>query len=223
MKAQNLRHWKGSIDTPPSRSAKRGHIPRLLSCYEKFILALVRTRKGFDIAFLADTFCISTSQVSRIYITRVIFLSNELSFLVPWPSKAEIQAKLSQRFKKFKNLRIIIDCVEFFIQKPKIPESQKITWSSFKHWSTAKVLAGITSTSVISFIHLWNSPISDKKIVRNSGLVNLLEEGDAVMAQKGFLFWDLLVMKKVSLIFPAYCRGHRLSARGTTQTRRVAS
>ena len=66
VKAKNLRNWKGSIDTPP-RSLKRGHIPRLLTCYEEFILTLVRTRKGFDVAFMADTFGISTSQVSRIY------------------------------------------------------------------------------------------------------------------------------------------------------------
>ena len=59
--------------------------------------------------------------------------------------------------------------------------------------------------------------------MRNSGLVNLLEEGDAVMADKGFLVRDLLVMKKVSLISPAYCRGPRLSSRGATHTRRVAS
>ena len=52
VKAKNLRYWKGSIDTPSSRSLKRGHIPRLLTCYEEFILTLVRTRKGFDVAFL---------------------------------------------------------------------------------------------------------------------------------------------------------------------------
>ena len=198
VKAKNLRYWKGSIDTPPSRSLKRGHIPRLLTCYEEFILTLVRTRKGFDVAFMADTFGISTSQVSRIYNTWVIFLANELSFLVPWPRKGEIKEKLPKRFKKFKNLRIIIDCAEFFIQKPKIPESQKITWSSYKHWNTAKLLVGITPTGVISFIPpLWTGSISDKEIVRNSGLVNLLEEGDAVMADKGFLVRDLLVMKKL--------------------------
>ena len=221
VKARSLRYWRGSTDTPPSQAVKRGHVSRLLTPWEEFILTLVRTRKGFDIAFLADTFAISTSQVSRIYNTWVIFLSNELSFLVPWPTKAEIRAKLPKRFQ---NLRIIIDCAEFFIQKPQIPESQKITWSSYKHWNTAKLLVGITPTGVISFIPpLWTGSVSDKEIVRNSGLINLLEEGDAVMADKGFLVRDLLLMKKVNLISPAYCKGPRLSSRATTHTRRVAS
>ena len=58
---------------------------------------------------------------------------------------------------------------------------------------------------MISFIPSpWTGSISDKEIVRNSGLVNLLEEGDSVMADKSFLVRDLLVMKKVSLISTAY-------------------
>ena len=65
--------------------------------------------------------------------------------------------------------------------------------------------------------------ISDKEIVKQSGLVNLLEEGDAVMADKGFLIRDILAFKKVKLVSPTYCRGPRLTAKGTTHTRRVAS
>ncbi|XP_028404033.1 uncharacterized protein LOC114526650 [Dendronephthya gigantea] len=180
-KAKHLRYWRGSIETPCSQEVKRGHVPRLLTPFEEFILTLVRTRKGLDVAFLADTFEISTSQVSRIYNTWIIFLSNELSFLVPWPSRVEIQEKLPKRFKRFKNLRIIIDCAEFFIQKPKILESQKITWSSYKHWNTAKLLIGITPTGVISFIPpLWTGSVSDKEIVKTLhivvGLGSLLEE-----------------------------------------------
>lgn len=184
----------------------------------------MRTRKGFDVKFLADTLGINPSHVSRIYNTWVTFLSQELSFLVPWPSRSELRKSLPKRFKKFKNVRIIIDCLELFIQKPKVPASQKMSWSSYKHWNTAKLLVGITPTGVVSFIPpLWTGSISDKKIVKQSGLLNLLEAGDAVMADKGFLIRDLLAFKKVHLVSPAYCRGPRLSVKGTTHTRRVAS
>ena len=60
--------------------------------------------------------------------------------------------------------------------------------------------------------------------MKQSGLLNLLEEGDAVTADKGFLIWDLLTFKRLYLIVsPAYCIGAHLSAKGTTHTRRVAS
>ena len=53
--------------------------------------------------------------------------------------------------------------------------------------------------------------VSDKEIVKATGLVNNLQKGDAVMADKGFLIRDLLIFKKVQLISPAFCRGPSLS------------
>ena len=97
----------------------------VLTRREQFILTLVRTRKGFDVKFLADTFGISPAQVSRIYNTWITFLSQELSFLVPWPSRSELKKSLPKRFKGKENVRIIIDCLELFIQKPKNPFKPK--------------------------------------------------------------------------------------------------
>ena len=197
-----MRYWKGSVDTPASRREKRSAQPRLLSCWEEFVLTLVRTRKGFDLHFLADTFGISVNQVSCIYNTWITFLSEELSFLVPWPSRSEIQRVLPKRFKEFSNIRVILDCCEFYIQKPVIPESKKTTWSSYKHYNTVKLLVGITPTGVISFLPpLWTGSTSDKEMVRNSGLLNCLDEGDAVMANKGFLVRDLLAALRKSNLF----------------------
>ena len=230
-KATDIRLWRGSKNTKRSSKkrateAKKKTISNdgVLTKWEQFVLTLVRTRKGFDVKFLANTLGINPSQVSRIYNTWVTFLSQELSFLVPWPSRSELRKSLPKRFKNFKNVRIIIDCLELFIQKPKVPESQKMTWSSYKHWNTAKLLVGITPTGVVSFIPpLWTGSISDKEIVKQSGLLNLLEAGDSVMADKGFLIRDLLALKKVHLVSPAYCIGPRLSVKGTTHTPRVAS
>ena len=230
-KATDIRIWRGSKNTKKSSKKRATEVKKkstindgVLTKWEQFVLTLVRTRKGFDVKFLADTLGINPSQVSRIYNTWVTFLSQELSFLVPWPSRSELRKSLPRRFKNFQNVRIIIDCLELFIQKPKVPASQKMTWSSYKHWNTAKLLVGITPTGVVSFIPpLWTGSISDKEIVKQSGLLNLLEAGDAVMADKGFLIRDLLAFKKVHLVSPAYCRGPRLSVKGTTHTRRVAS
>ena len=205
-KATKIRYWRGSKNTKTSSQKRKRknsakHSVGVLTKREQFILTLVRTRKGFDEKFLADTFGISPAQVSRIYNTWITFLSQELSLLVPWPSRSELKKSLPKRFKGKENIRIIIDCLELFIQKPKIPSSQKIIWSSYKHWNTAKLLIGITPTGVISFIPpLWTGSVSDKEIVRKSGLLNLLEEGDAVMADKGFLVRDILAFKKVHLV-----------------------
>ena len=230
-KATEIHYWRGSKSTKTlteKRKTKKKatcvNDEGVLSKREQFILTLVRTRKGFDVKFLADSFGISPGQVSKIYNTWITFLSQELSFLVPWPSKSEVKKCLPKRFKRFENVRIIIDCLELFIQKPNIPSSQKITWSSYKHWNTAKLLVGITPTGVISFIPpLWTGSISDKEIVKQSGLVNLLEKGNTVMADRGFLIRHILTFKKVKLVSQVYCRGPRLTPKGTTHTHRVVS
>ena len=51
----------------------------------------------------------------------------------------------------------------------------------------------------------------------------MLQEGDGVMADRGFLVRDLLVTKKVHLICPACCKGPRLSVKGVNYSRRVAT
>lgn len=82
-KAESLRYWKGFVNIPPSGHEKKKGPPGILTTWEELILTLVRTRKGFDVHFLADTFGITVGHVSRVYNTWITFLSCELSFLVP--------------------------------------------------------------------------------------------------------------------------------------------
>ena len=64
-----------------------------------------------------------------------------------WPS--EVTKCLPKRFKTVKNVRIIIDCLELLIQKPKILLFKpKYSRSSYKHWDTAKLSAGIVLISI---------------------------------------------------------------------------
>ena len=217
-------HCTGKVDTIQPKNKKKTCKERVPTPREELVLTLVRARKKFDVFFLGDTFGISSGQVSGIFNTWIIFLSNELSFLAPWPVQSEAKNNIPKQFKKYSNLRRIIDCLELFIQNPKLPSSQKVTWSNYKHRNTAKLLIGITPDGVISFIPpLWTGMVSDKGIVRGTGLVDILDEGDAVMADKGLIIHDLLTLNKVHLISPASCRGPQLTARGTTYSRRVAS
>ena len=44
-----------------------------------------------------------------------------------------------------------------------------------------------TNWSIFFYSPLWTGSTTDKEIVKNSGLLDCLEEGDAVIADKGFL------------------------------------
>lgn len=103
-------------------------------------------------------------------------------------------------FSKYPDTRIIIDCTESFIEKPSSPSTQKASWSDYKHHNTAKLLVGITPSGAFSFVSkLWSGSTSDRCVTQESGLLDLLEEGDHVMADRGFTVRDLLTKKGVKL------------------------
>lgn len=79
-------------------------------------------------------------------------------------------------FKKFPNTRIILDCTEFFIEIPSSLVNQTLTYSSYKSHNTFKLLVGISPTGVVTFLSkLWGVNASDMQIVKESGLLDLLE------------------------------------------------
>lgn len=102
-KATKIPLWRGSKSTKKSlRKKKRVTETPKTTENDGVLITLVRTRKGFDVKFLADTFGMNSSQVLRIYNTRITLLSQKLSFLVPWPSRSELQIKMSS--KKIKKI-----------------------------------------------------------------------------------------------------------------------
>lgn len=197
---------------------------RKLSIKEEFVLTLTRIRRGFDVEVLGDIFGVHSSVVSRIFTTWINFLYLELNFLISWPTREQITTNLPKCFKHFPKTRSIIDCTEFFIQKPSLPSSQRVTWSQYKHHNTFKALISISPTGSFTFISkLFTSSISDRRIVEESGYLEKLEFGDDVMADRGFLIRDLLAKRSANLNIPPYSMGKQLSSKAVTKTRRIAS
>ena len=101
--------------------------------------------------------------------------------------------------------KIVIDCTEVFIEKPTSPYAQRATWSEYKGLNTIKALVGITPSGYFSFLsNFWTGSSSDRKITQECGLIDLLEEGDSVMADRRFNVRDILTKKKVYLNIPPF-------------------
>ncbi|GFT57157.1 uncharacterized protein NPIL_427811 [Nephila pilipes] len=104
-----------------------------------------------------------------------------------------------------KDIRIVVDCTEFPIQKPSSPMEQQLTFSSYKNTNTLKGMIGITPNGAISFISpLYCGSLSDKQLFIKSKLMDRLEPNDVVMDDKGFLIAEELesiVCKLLYLIF----------------------
>ena len=104
---------------------------------------------------LTERFRVSPILCSCIFTTWIKLLSTVMGkVLVAWPTKESIREHLPEVFLKsgYGKCRVIIDCAEVFIDRPKSLSSQAATWSDYKHHETFKFLVGITSTGFISFL-----------------------------------------------------------------------
>ena len=195
-----------------------------LTLWEQFLLCMVRLRRGVDTEQLADMFGVSSSTVSRIFNTWVNLLAQELpAYLFCWPTKEQIKQTLPQIFKSFPKTRAIIDCTEFYIQRPSMPSSQRKTWSSYKQHNTYKLLVACTPNGYISFeSNLWTGNASDRKITFNSGFLDYVEPYGDIMADRGFCIRDALALMNATFNIPPFTNKKCLSSHAVTKIRRIA-
>ena len=203
---------------------KRG-TSRSLTPLNEFFLVLCRLRCGLLEMDLSFRFQISQSTVSRIIITWINFLFFKFKDIPIWPCRQQVNHFMPQLFKEFyPTTRCIIDATELFIQSPSNPQAQQLTFSSYKNHNTLKALVSITPSGAISFVSkLYGGSISDRELFLQSGLLDLLEIGDSVMADRGFTIADVLDARGVTLNIPPTKVNDQLSASELITTRRIAA
>ena len=119
----------------------------------------------------------------------------------------------------------IIDATEIFVERPALPELQQLTYSSYKNHNTYKGLIGISPSGAVTFISaFYPGSISDKELTRCSGILDLLEEGDSAMADRGFDIKEDLDLLGVRLNIPQFMKGKKqLNDEELVETRRIAT
>jgi len=95
-----------------------------------------------------------------------------------------IDEKMSECFKTlYPKSSVIIDCTEMKTQTQSSLVVNSQMYSNYKSACTVKCLLGISPHGVITFI---SGCMADVEITKLSGILDLLEENDSVMADKGF-------------------------------------
>uniref|UniRef100_A0A672P1W6 DDE Tnp4 domain-containing protein n=1 Tax=Sinocyclocheilus grahami TaxID=75366 RepID=A0A672P1W6_SINGR len=185
----------------------------ILTLPEQFLVVLMKLRLGLTHQDLAFRFKVSCGTVSNIFHEWLDVMAKELQCLVQWPSRKEIRRNLPTLFKTtgFQKVRCIIDCTEVFTERPTSLQARAITYSHYKSHNTVK------------FLVFWGGRASDKIITKNSGLIDLLEQGDHVMADRGFNFPEYFANKCVRLHVPASTKGRKqLTGLEVTHSRKMS-
>ncbi|XP_070559129.1 uncharacterized protein [Ptychodera flava] len=221
---KSLKYWSGSGSSTEKKYQTRGKKPgpkRKLTNYQEYLLTLIRFRLGLLSSFVGDLFGVSKTRVSQIFITWMNLMGNFFSSKL-WLSRQQVDQGTPRT-------RIVLDCAEFFIENPRTPTAQSTTCSSYKSHNTYKCLVGVAPDGTFNFISkLWGGNVSDKVIMAKSGLIELLEPGDRVMADRGFNIQNLLLPKQVKSSTSAFAhkgpggKGKRLNTKELVESRRIA-
>ena len=120
--------------------------------------------------------------------------------------------KLMPKFfqRSYPSTLVIVDCVEFFINTPDSLTCQSATFSEYKSHNTVKCMIGISPYGHVTIgisphghvtivLPVFEGSASDRHIVEESGLLDLLERGDSLTADKGFQIQDLCTFYGVGL------------------------
>ena len=106
-------------------------------------------------------------------------MSKLLKKFIAWLPLEAIGNNLPEAFIKTRNneCRVILECTEVFIERPKSLDCQAATWS----------LVGISPSGFITFLNsCYGGRASDRFITKDSGFYDFLERDDVVMADGGF-------------------------------------
>ncbi|XP_076873806.1 uncharacterized protein LOC143523303 [Brachyhypopomus gauderio] len=168
---------------------------QIMPLIDQLLLTLMKLKLNCGHVDLATRFNCSTATVTNIFTTIICALYDILyvGLLENIPSTAKNQTSLPDCFRPFPNCRIVLDCTEVAVSNTERLDTQCHLYSHYKGRTTLKALIGVAPNGVITFAsNLYGGSASDKSITADSGLLQHLQAGDLVIADKGFTIRDIL-------------------------------
>ncbi|XP_066288831.1 uncharacterized protein [Branchiostoma lanceolatum] len=180
---------------------------RLLSYQNELLVTLMKIKLNLSEQFLAHLFSCGISLISQVLSTWLPLLSLELRCLIHWPTRNELKLYMPSCFAKYRNMSAIIDCTEVPLQRPSLAKANSQIYSKYKGRATAKILVACTPSGTISFVSsVAGGNMSDKEMVKRSGILDKFAPGDTILADRGFNIQELLLDKPVRLEIPPFLK-----------------
>ena len=155
---------------------------------DRLLIFLINIKTGLTLAAISVFLPVHRITISRIFFSTLEILVNATKNFVFWPEKRVVQATMPECFKTdYANTRVIIDCIKLKIEVPANIDDRVFTYSHYKKGFTGKRLIRITPGGFICLkSKVAGARKSDSQMTIESGLIDLLEDEDGVLADKGF-------------------------------------
>ena len=185
------------------------HGNHALCLEDQFFITLVKLRLNLLFEDVAHRFGISISTASCTFSKWLDILFIRLNFLIAWPQKEVILQNMAPAFTQlYPRCVCVIDCSEIFIETPCSFTARSATYSNYKKHNTIKFSIGITPSGAISFLsRCWGGRVSDEVLTQQSGFLDMLEQGDTVLADRGFTIEDDIALRGAKLVIPSFMKG----------------
>ncbi|KAK3924242.1 Protein ALP1-like [Frankliniella fusca] len=185
-----------------------GSAVKCINREDQLFITLFKLRRNvITHQLLADLFKVSLFTISNVVITWISVLHIVLvEFIMNRnvPSLQKVRRSMPEVFNMYPNCRMIFDCTEIEVEVPSLMSNQNQVYSSYKNRTTFKALIVIAPNGTVVYVSdLFPGSTSDKVLVYNCGVLDLLKAGDAVMADKGFPIQDILP-PRVDLNLPPF-------------------
>lgn len=166
------------------------------SVRDRIVLCLCKLRLNLSFKCLAVLFNLTRQSCSNNFFYMVELLSKILKKVIYWPTDLEIKNSLPKCFKNFQNTKVILDCTEIPVEKPRCLKCRLRLYSHYKGCETIKLLIGIAPNGLLIFkSDAYGGRASDKAIFKYSNILNRVEPTrDAIMVDKGYtltLKWNV--------------------------------
>ena len=167
-----------------------------ISIPDQLLMTLMKLRLNLRDLDLSERFVTSRATVANV-IKTFIYVLHEVLFLGGMqhkiPSRDKCQALLPPSFKDFSSTRLVMDATEISQDIPQNLTSQGLTYSSYKSRHTMKAVISVAPNgTIVHCSDLYPGSTSDVAIVQHCKVLEQLEPGDLILADKGFTIQRLL-------------------------------
>ncbi|KAE8746817.1 hypothetical protein FOCC_FOCC006454 [Frankliniella occidentalis] len=185
-----------------------------MSTKSRIVLTMMKIKLSISFSSLAVLFDINIQTCCNYIYDMIAVLSKILKCMIFWPSKEEILMNMPKCFRGFGKTRVVLDCYEIPVGKPKCIVCRVKTYSHYKKGHTAKVSMNITPSGLICLCSVaFGGRASDKVITQNTGVYDKCDPGDGIMVDKGYHIEEECENNMLVLIRPPFLRNNRKFSR----------
>lgn len=159
-----------------------------LATEDRLLLFCMKLKQNDSFCYLSSLFEIHRDTASQIFNSVLTAVFKIAQKWVYWLSREKIKATMPECFRKYyPDTTCVIDASEVRIEAPGHVDRAVKTYSSYKSANTFKFLVVMAPSGLIMFLSkAYGGRTTDAQLTADSGFLNFIQEGDHIMADKGF-------------------------------------